>query len=54
VGTSTGADQDEVLQQIAGLVFPHAYAEETVVWPVARAVLRTASGSPSRSSRSTR
>ena len=36
---AAGADQDEVLQRIARLVFPHAYAEETVVWPVARDVL---------------
>ena len=34
-----GADEDEVLQRIARLVFPHAYAEETVIWPVARGVL---------------
>jgi hypothetical protein len=34
-----GATQDDVLQRIARLVFPHAYAEETVIWPVARAVL---------------
>jgi hypothetical protein len=36
---TTGAAQDEVLQRIARLVFPHAYAEETVIWPVARAAL---------------
>ncbi len=34
-----GAEQDEVLQRVARLVFPHAYAEETVIWPVARQVL---------------
>ena len=35
-----GPVQDDVLQRIARLVFPHAYAEETVIWPVAREVLR--------------
>ena len=34
-----GAQQDDVLISLARLVFPHAYAEETVLWPVLRAVL---------------
>ena len=37
--TAGGRAQDELLQRIARLVFPHAYAEETVIWPAARAVL---------------
>ena len=36
---TTGAEQDEVLTRLARLVFPHAYAEETVLWPVVRATL---------------
>jgi hemerythrin superfamily protein len=28
-----GGDQDETLTSLWRLVFPHAYAEETVVWP---------------------
>ena len=39
VATTRGAAQDEALTRLAGLVFPHAYAEETVVWPVLRSVL---------------
>ena len=34
-----GTEQDEVLTRIWRLVFRHAYAEETVLWPVIRAVL---------------
>ena len=34
-----GTEQDAVLGRLARLVFPHAYAEETVVWPVLRSVL---------------
>ena len=34
-----GRQQDEVLTRLARLVFPHAYAEETVLWPVVRATL---------------
>ena len=37
-GTS-GAAQEEVLQRIDRLVFSHAFAEETVLWPVLRRVL---------------
>jgi hypothetical protein len=36
---ATGSEQDEVLTRLARLVFPHAYAEETVLWPVVRAVV---------------
>ena len=36
---TTGAEQDEALTALWRLVFPHAYAEETVVWPVMRRVL---------------
>ncbi|WP_181312069.1 hemerythrin domain-containing protein [Nocardioides campestrisoli] len=34
-----GPEQDEVLQRIYRLVFPHAFAEESVLWPVMRRVL---------------
>ena len=36
---TTGGEQDEVLTRLARLVFPHAYAEETVLWPAVRASL---------------
>ena len=36
---TTGTAQDEVLTRLARLVFPHAYAEETVLWPVVRATV---------------
>jgi hemerythrin superfamily protein len=36
---TSGTQQDEVLTRLARLVFPHAYAEETVLWPVVRATL---------------
>ncbi len=36
---SSGAAQEEVLQRIDRLVFSHAFAEETVLWPVLRRVL---------------
>jgi hemerythrin superfamily protein len=36
---TTGAAQDEVLNRIDRLVFSHAFAEETVLWPVLRRVL---------------
>jgi hemerythrin superfamily protein len=36
----TGADgQDAVLRRVYRLVFPHAFAEEAVLWPVIRRVL---------------
>ena len=34
--SSTGTEQDEVLMRICRLVFPHAFAEEAVLWPVIR------------------
>jgi hemerythrin superfamily protein len=36
---TTGVAQEEVLQRIDRLVFRHAFAEETVIWPVVRRVL---------------
>jgi hemerythrin superfamily protein len=36
---STGAAQEEVLTRVDRLVFSHAFAEETVLWPVMRRVL---------------
>ena len=36
---ATGPAQDEVLQRINRLVFSHAFAEETVLWPVFRRTL---------------
>jgi hypothetical protein len=36
---ASGPAQDEVLTRLGRLVFPHAYAEETVLWPVVRASL---------------
>jgi hemerythrin superfamily protein len=36
---TTGRAQEEVLQRIDRLVFSHAFAEETVLWPVLRRVL---------------
>ena len=36
---TTGAAQEEVLQRIDRLVFSHAFAEETVLWPALRRVL---------------
>lgn len=38
VESTSGEDQDEVLTRLWRLVFTHAYAEETVVWPAIRAV----------------
>ncbi len=37
--TTVGRDQERVLLQIRRLVFPHAFAEESVLWPVIRRVL---------------
>jgi hemerythrin superfamily protein len=34
-----GAAQDDVLRRVGRLVFSHAFAEETVLWPVLRRVL---------------
>ncbi len=39
LGGTTGAAQEEVLTRIDRLVFSHAFAEETVIWPVVRRVL---------------
>jgi hemerythrin superfamily protein len=36
---SSGSSQGEVLRRIYRLVFPHAFAEEAVLWPVLRRVL---------------
>src|SRR3954452_11000072 len=36
---STGREQERVLRRIDRLVFSHAFAEETVLWPVIRRVL---------------
>jgi hemerythrin superfamily protein len=36
---TTGTVQEEVLRRIDRLVFSHAFAEETVLWPVLRRVL---------------
>jgi hemerythrin superfamily protein len=36
---STGRAQEDVLRRIDRLVFSHAFAEETVLWPVLRRVL---------------
>jgi hemerythrin superfamily protein len=36
---TTGPEQEEVLTRIDRLVFSHAFAEETVLWPVLRRVL---------------
>ncbi|WP_299952579.1 hemerythrin domain-containing protein [uncultured Modestobacter sp.] len=36
---TTGTDQERVLRRIDRLVFSHAFAEETVLWPVIRRVL---------------
>ncbi|NPC96105.1 hemerythrin domain-containing protein [Nocardioides sp. zg-DK7169] len=35
-GARPGADEDRVLGRIARLVFPHAFAEESVLWPELR------------------
>jgi hemerythrin superfamily protein len=37
--STTGREQDEVLTRIARLVFPHAFAEEAVLWPAVRSAL---------------
>lgn len=36
---TAGMVQDEVLHQIYRLVFPHAFAEESVLWPILRRTL---------------
>jgi hemerythrin superfamily protein len=37
--SAPGVDEEATLQAIARLVFPHAFAEESVIWPEARRVL---------------
>ena len=39
VEATTGADQDRALLDVHRLVFPHAFAEESVLWPVLRSEL---------------
>ena len=39
VRAADGAEQDELLTQLCRLVFPHAFAEEAVLFPAARKVL---------------
>ena len=39
LAATSGVEQEEVLQRIDRLVFSHAFAEETVLWPVLRRVL---------------
>lgn len=39
VAATTGDDQDRVLHAVCRLVFPHAFAEESVLWPELRRVL---------------
>ena len=39
LGRTAGEAQELVLQRISRLVFPHAFAEESVLWPVLRRVL---------------
>ena len=39
LAATSGPEQDETLRALYRLVFPHAFAEESVVWPVVRATL---------------
>ena len=36
LSTTDGSEQQRVLRRIYRLVFPHAFAEEAVLWPVMR------------------
>jgi hemerythrin superfamily protein len=36
LAVTSGRDQDVVLRRLARLVFPHAFAEEAVLWPAVR------------------
>lgn len=36
VAATTGTEQDAALRSVHRLVFPHAFAEESVVWPLVR------------------
>ncbi|MGE2836240.1 hemerythrin domain-containing protein [Mycobacterium sp. SMC-4] len=39
IDTADGAARQELLTRLCRLVFPHAFAEESVLWPLARKVL---------------
>ncbi|RCK69379.1 hemerythrin domain-containing protein [Desertihabitans brevis] len=39
IDASTGRERLELLEDLARLVFPHAFAEESVLWPVIRRVM---------------
>jgi hemerythrin-like domain-containing protein len=39
VASTSGQEQEAALAALARLVFPHAFAEESVLWPLARRVL---------------
>ena len=39
LGGAAGPREEEILQRVNRLVFPHAFAEETVLWPAFRRVL---------------
>jgi hypothetical protein len=39
IEVTTGDERDEALTEMCRLAFPHAFAEEAVVWPAARRVL---------------
>jgi hypothetical protein len=39
LGAAADSRQDAVLRQVCRLVFPHAFAEESVLWPVMRRLL---------------
>lgn len=36
VSPTPGPDQDDVLREVCRMVFPHAFADESVLWPVVR------------------
>lgn len=39
IDAATGTERQELLNRLCRLVFPHAFAEESVLWPVVRRVL---------------
>ncbi|MHA0289773.1 hemerythrin domain-containing protein [Mycobacterium sp. C3-094] len=39
IEATSGADRQDALNRLCRLVFPHAFAEESVLWPVVRRVL---------------
>ncbi len=51
---TAGRTQQAVLRRINRLVFSHAFAAETVLWPVLRESCRMATRSPSGARRNTR